>query len=55
MCDESIQRSLVVIDALNNIINLIATLGFELDLFVDGSETFNQFVVELQFLKKNVQ
>jgi len=41
--------------ALNTIINLIVALGFELDPFVDGGETFYQFDVELQFLKKNVQ
>jgi hypothetical protein len=34
---------------------LIAALGFELDPFVEGVETFYQFDVELQYLTKNGQ
>jgi hypothetical protein len=30
-------------------------LGFELDPFLDRGETFYQFDVELQYLKKNGQ
>jgi hypothetical protein len=35
------------------VINLIVALELEFDPLVDGVETFEQFDVELHFLKKN--
>lgn len=42
-------------NALNNIIDLTMALESEPNSFANGVETFDQFNVELHFLKKNMQ
>jgi hypothetical protein len=41
-------------NALVTVINLIMAMEFQLDPFIDGSETCDQFDVELQMLNKNM-
>ncbi len=41
-------------NALVIVINLIIAMKFQLDPFVDGSETYDQFDVEFQILNKNM-
>jgi hypothetical protein len=47
-------NQLVLFDVLSIVIKLIVALELEFDPLVDGVETFDQFDVELHFLKKNM-
>jgi len=49
-----VMNQLVLFDVLSIVIKLIVALELEFDPLVDGVETFDQFDVELHFLKKNM-
>ncbi len=49
------RRQWLLFDVLATTINLNMAMEIELDPFVDGNETFDQFHVELPLLSKNMR